>query len=494
MTEHVPNSFELRAGVGPEPSKTNETSWIIANLADCKAGPRPAPDWLGRGRAAYAALVRADLDAAWAFQGWALNVIDRSDGHGAAETASRLRGFADAAAPNFLTFDMALTGSPPQWEHYSIGDIPFVHTALYTFGGNDGLKGNMTALNAALPWVSTNESGFAGVGFTPEGFDQNPQLFELIAQSSFASGPQPDVADWLVRRAHVRYGLVSVDANISAAWRALASSIDAADQPSHDITGVARMNAQLNSLFWTAVGPTSRLCAVREAALALVRGAAAVGGPPWPEPFAYDLVNTAREVLAQLATPLAVNFSAAISGPAGIDALLANETGLAYATLLDDLDTLLATDTASLLGPWLADARQWGGNASDCGESFRGNISCPDFYEWNARAQLTTWYPPTSRAYNASSPNINNYASKQWQGLVGGFYASRVRTVLAVALASAPGPMNVSRENAEVAAMEWDWVTGTQSYPTEPQGDPVQVAAAVLAKHAGAFRSCEVRT
>lgn len=227
------------------------------------------------------------------------------------------------------------------------------------------------------------------------------------------------------------------------------------------------------------------------AALALVRSAPAVGGPPWSEPFTYDLVNTAREVLAQLATPMAVNFSAAISGPGGIDAVEANRTGLAYLTLLDDLDTLLATDTASLLGPWLAGARQWGSNASDCGESFRGNISCADFYEWNARAQLTTWYPPTSRAYNASSPNITNYASKQWQGLVGGFYAQRVRTVLAVALASAPGPLNVSLQNSEVAAMEWDWVTGTQPYPLEPQGDPVQVAAAVLAKHAGAFDACE---
>lgn len=490
VTEHIPNSFELRAGVDPEPSKTNETSWKIANLAECKAGPRPAPDWLGRGRAAYAALLRADPDAAWAFQGWALNVIDRSDGHDTAETAARLRGFADAAAPNFLTFDMALTGSPPQWEVYAIGDIPFVHTALYTFGGNDGLKGNMTRLNAALPWVSVNESGFVGVGFTPEGFDQNPPLFELIAQSSFASGPQPDVAAWLVRRAHVRYGLVEENVDVTAAWRALASSVYAADQPSHDTTGVARMSAQLNPLFWTTSGPTSRLCSVREAALALLRGASAVSGPPWPEPFSYDVVNTAREVLAQLSTPLAVNFSAAISGPDGIDALAANQTGLAYAGLLEDLDALLATDTASLLGPWIADARQWGGNASDCGASFRGDISCADFYEWNARAQLTTWYPPTSRAYNVSAPNINNYASKQWQGLVGSFYASRVRTVLAVALASAPGPLNASRENSEIAAMQWDWVTGTQPFPTEPQGDPVEVAAAVLAKYAVAFDSC----
>jgi hypothetical protein len=41
---------------------------------------------------------------------------------------------------------------------------------------------------------------------------------------------------------------------------------------------------------------------------------AAAGGGVLPEPYIYDLVNTAREVLAQLSTPMLLNFSASFNG------------------------------------------------------------------------------------------------------------------------------------------------------------------------------------
>jgi hypothetical protein len=48
-----------------------------------------------------------------------------------------------------------------------------------------------------------------------------------------------------------------------------------------------------------------------------------------------------------------------------------------------------------MLGPWLASARKLGGSATDCVDTqIEGDIGhCSDFMEWNARAQLTTWYP-----------------------------------------------------------------------------------------------------
>ena len=50
-----------------------------------------------------------------------------------------------------------------------------------------------------------------------------------------------------------------------------------------------------------------------------------------------------------------------------------------------------------------------------------------DFFEWNARAQLTTWYPTLAPSYLGSglSPKCNDYARKQWAGLVAGYYAAR---------------------------------------------------------------------
>ena len=80
--------------------------------------------------------------------------------------------------------------------------------------------------------------------------------------------------------------------------------------------------------------------------------AAGGGGNPLPAPFTYDLVNGAREVLGQLATPLSVNFSNAFSknaSPGYMEPARLNATGATFRELLLDLDRLLATDTAFMI-------------------------------------------------------------------------------------------------------------------------------------------------
>ena len=114
------------------------------------------------------------------------------------------------------------------------------------------------------------------------------------------------------------------------------------------------------------------------------------------EPFRYDLVNTGREILAQLAGPAGQNFTDAI-GAAKMDAAKVQATGEYYAEVLNDVDTLVATDSAFLVGPWIEMAKYFGENSSDCVPSSMTDYptitSCPAFYEWNARVQLTTWNP-----------------------------------------------------------------------------------------------------
>lgn len=94
-----------------------------------------------------------------------------------------------------------------------------------------------------------------------------------------------------------------------------------------------------------------------------------------------------RELLAQLSTPASQNFSDAISASV-LTAAAIQTSGDFYIQLLQDIDTLVATDAAFLLGPWIAMARQWGINSSDCSDNDWAIQSCPDFYEWNARTQL----------------------------------------------------------------------------------------------------------
>ena len=74
--------------------------------------------------------------------------------------------------------------------------------------------------------------------------------------------------------------------------------------------------------------------------------------------------------------------------------------------LLDDLDALLFTNENYLLSTWIADAKQWA----------HGNASYAAFLEYQARNQITLWGP---------TGEIDDYASKQWAGLVGEYYATR---------------------------------------------------------------------
>lgn len=80
--------------------------------------------------------------------------------------------------------------------------------------------------------------------------------------------------------------------------------------------------------------------------------------------------------------------------------------GVNLINFLLDLDTLLATDETFVLGKWIGDARRWA----------EGNDTYAAYLEYNARNQVTLWGP---------SAQINDYASKQWAGLVGTYYVPR---------------------------------------------------------------------
>jgi alpha-N-acetylglucosaminidase len=71
-----------------------------------------------------------------------------------------------------------------------------------------------------------------------------------------------------------------------------------------------------------------------------------------------------------------------------------------YLELLADLDRLLDTQPQHRLSGWIRAARQWGQNAAE-----------QDFYERNARSQVTIW----------GGPRLYDYAAKEWSGLTADF-------------------------------------------------------------------------
>jgi alpha-N-acetylglucosaminidase len=454
-------------------------------------------------------------------------------------TLSRLHGFSQAAPPgNFIITDMAASGQWKEWK--GSWGLPFIWTALPDFGGNLYQHGDLAEINQipfAAPPLTPGPPSYdpatqvVGVGYTPEGLDQNPAYYELLQEAAFKSSPEPDLTAWLVKRAHRRYGLATrsksgspaaaTNPDVTAAWTALRNAGYANDGPVHDPTGVANMPARdppawmgfagttpkpAVCLDWKAWGHLTTFGAALTTAGSGGGGGGEGGGGALPATFTYDLVDVGREALSQLTIPISQNFSRLLNAKP-LSAARIQTVGALYVELLVDLDSLLATDAAFLLGSWLASARRLGGNATDCTHTVLGEklSKCADFMEWNARVQLTTWHPVTSPTHPQPSPEgnkggswpgaINDYAKKQWAGLTADYYAARVAQYAeqGVADAKAGHPFDLAAMTSRQAKLAYDWQTAfgeASPYPTEPVGDPVTVSEALRLKYARYFASC----
>ena len=147
-----------------------------------------------------------------------------------------------------------------------------------------------------------------------------------------------DVTSALVERSHRRYGGLSPSdpwsKHVTAAWKLLAESSYAGDQSVQDNTGVAHLkprggdsSSQFESDRFT---PKPMLCRLYGAWSHLIQASADFHPAA---PFTYEVINTGREVLAQLSVPMALNFSDALAEvPLDTERLL--RTGIAYIHLL----------------------------------------------------------------------------------------------------------------------------------------------------------------
>lgn len=451
-----------------------------------------------RATSAYQGLNRTDPNAIWSYQGW--QII----GWESEAEAATFKGFAESAPQGrFVVIDMSTHGEG-QWKQFNNSaffGVQFVWTTLHDFGGTDGLKGNLGQINR-IPFDAPPSAHVIGVGATPEGIDQNPIYYEFIFDQSFRDEPVADIASMVVNRGHRRYGLSSENIDVAKAWKLLAESAYSIDLGVQDGSGLTHLPGWTDG-YWSKSSwfqddrftPKPVLCKIYHAWGDLIHAAElAMSSAFQTEPFTYDLVNTGREILANIATPASLNFSDAFSRPT-LDRDELASTGSFYIDILNDADTLVGTDRAFLLGPWIDMARRLDSGTNDCitpmlVDNHSGD--CRRFLEWNARAQLTTW-GPVSKTDTSIPQGPIDYASKHWQGLIKDYYAKRARVTLEQALQDeeAGRPLNstmISRLRAELA---YNFTTATNKYPTTPTGDPVAMSRVMFDKYSSWFASCD---
>jgi alpha-N-acetylglucosaminidase len=179
--------------------------------------------------------------------------------------------------------------------------------------------------------------------------------------------------------------------------------------------------------------------------------------------YRFDLVDVCREALSDLFDQKLAVFQKAFQ--AGNKAAVAS-AGEELMPLIDDYDRLLSTDTNFMLGPWIDWARQWG--ATDVEK---------DWLEFNARNQITMWGP---------SGQINDYAKKDWGGLVRGYYKKRWNVCIEQAKTDAPTwDRHAYSRNVMPVQMNFSQAPFADHYPVQPEGDAVDVASELFDKYFG---------
>ncbi len=101
--------------------------------------------------------------------------------------------------------------------------------------------------------------------------------------------------------------------------------------------------------------------------------------------------------------------------------------------------------------------------------------------EWNARRVLTLW---------GTTTRIDDYACKEWSGMISGYYHARWKWYLdEVGKALESGkPHDGARFQQELRKWMEAWSDSKETYPVEASGDSVAVAKRLWKKYGDAFK------
>ncbi len=431
-----------------------------------------AIDYAKAGEAMMAAMKRVNPKAVWVVQGWTENprpaMIDNMR-------------VGDLLVLDLFSECRPMFGAPSIWKREEgYKQHEWLFCLLENFGANVGLHGRMDQL--LNNFYSCKEHTLKGIGFTMEGSENNPVMFELMSELPWR--PEKFTKeDWVRQYVKARYGVK--DPAIEEAWILLAQTIYNCpagnnQQGPHESIFCGRPsldNFQASS--WSKMKNYYDPASTLEAARLMNSVAEKYRGN---KNFEYDLVDITRQALADQAR---LQYQRTIGDYKAFARQAFDKDAERFLQLLLMQDKLLGTCSEFRLGHWTQAARNCGTTPQE-----------QDLYEWNARVQITTW----GNRYCADTGGLRDYAHKEWQGLLKDFYYVRWKTYFDALAAQmkaqmAPQPEllgggpNASKTAAELFkmalpqevkldyyAIEEPWTLQHNVYTSAPEGSPIDVS------------------
>lgn len=444
-----------------------------------ESGNDAAVDYGKAGEALMSAMKRANPHAIWVVQGWNENPRPQMIAHLKVGDLLVLDLFSESRQ-NFKDFCTGENTSGTGKKDFSTskkegiyGKHQWLFCLLENFGGNVGLHGRMDQLlnnfylatgkkdtpkqeNSSL---LTLHSSLKGWGFTMEGSENNPVMFELMSELPWRA-EKITKEDWIREYCYARYGVH--DATIEKAWILLAQSIyncpkGNIQQGTHESIFCARPS--LNSYqvsTWSLMSNYYDPEDTRQAAILLTSVAEKYRGN---NNFEYDLVDICRQALVDQGRKQYLKVMADYKSFSRQEFKKDSNRFLKMILLQDKL---LGTRQEFRLGHWIEEARNLGKTAEE-----------KDLYEWNARVQITTW----GNRICADNGGLHDYGHKEWQGLLKDFYYLRWSTFMK-SLASQLSLQNTPQ--IDWYGLEELWTLQKSPYSSKAEGSPIDVAKEVI--------------
>jgi alpha-N-acetylglucosaminidase len=421
--------------------------------------PSDEPEFLGKLSArVYDGMRQADTAAVWVMQGW-LFYSDRKFWK-EPQTEALLK-----AVPNdkMIILDLA-TEIEPVWKRTdAFYGKPWIWNMLHNFGGNTNMFGRMETI-AAEPAKALHDAksgNMKGIGLTMEGIEQNPVLYELMMNNAWQD-EVINVDEWLPKYIFNRYGVENK--NVLNAWNVLRKTVYTVPPDKYKRDGSESIIQARPTFDSSSRWANTRLnYDAKDLLPAWDEMIKAVPACKNSDGFQYDLVDITRQVLVNYASPLQQQFVKAYKEK---DAVAFLKYSKQFIELIEDIDKLLATRKDFLLGPWIASARKWGANEKE-----------KSLYEMNAKDLITLW--------GDENCPLNEYACRQWSGLLNDFYKPRWGQFFAkVSSALYQGKeMDKSIFVKEIKQWEWQWVNKRKDYPVVISGNAVIISKQLYDKY-----------
>jgi alpha-N-acetylglucosaminidase len=388
------------------------------------------------GEAVLNSILAGDPDGIWAMQGWLF-----LDGAfwGEKDIAAL---FSKVPSEKMIILDLAGFGGET-WSKYN---RQYIQCMMSNYG-------HITSLYGGLQWIAGLAKNFdnekcrqmLGFGIVPEGIENNTAFYELLVDTMWDKKPI-DFKNWLKEYCTERYG--SYSPKIEKAWNSLVETI-------YSIGGFPTPSYLRRPTFGARYDYPDPI-KLRETVKLFLDCSDEIGKSNL---YQRDLVDVVKHYLGD-ATFFSLQQIVA-AWQAG-DKSAFKKYSKEYLRLLDDIDTLIGTRPEYHFSKWINNARSWGKDTKEA-----------DFYEKNARLQLTVW----------GKNDLFDYARKEWSGLISNFYAPRYEEFFKMLEKTDPLKFSQEEWNKTIAQWELDWCGKTGIKHEKKSRDTVSIAKKLFEKY-----------